>query len=362
MNLIEEKREYLSLRIGPKNCGFGWSISHLVLDLRFFVLVLSMLLNTSCTTISGPGGTFPSAAPLPADVWINGITFTNPGTGWVSALNPRGDTTSIYKSIDSGLTWSPVLRNLSGLHAKVFFIDQLHGWVNLNNGLILRTLNGGLSWVAHQLPDSPNTILDIYFSDPNRGWTTTFNGDVFTTGDGGVNWHLISEFHGPLFGTVFSRGSRTWLGGGALAYLDTPRNEITFIAEFGGYTIRKISFFDSEEGVLGGVEGVFITHDSGKTWVRSATFNALDVAISGDSTIWVAGSPALYQSRIYQSTDRGLTWTSSWESQGDSLILVSRLTFISPDLGWASAGVYNDAGDLVYPVILRYQNNEWLIL
>ena len=69
---------------------------------------------------------------------------------------------------------------------KVFFIDDLNGWVVGDSGLVLKTTNGGLDWI--ELSNNINEKLySVYFESPLLGWAVGKN-IIYVTSDGGLNW------------------------------------------------------------------------------------------------------------------------------------------------------------------------------
>ena len=54
-------------------------------------------------------------------------------------------------------------------------------------GVVLRTINGGLSW-GSQNSGVNDDINDLSFLDRQVGWITGQGGNILRTTDGGVNW------------------------------------------------------------------------------------------------------------------------------------------------------------------------------
>ncbi len=69
---------------------------------------------------------------------------------------------------------------------SVIFLDTLHGYILGDNGIILKTTDGGLLW---ELVSSPYSSLKaMKFVDTNMGWVVADNGKIFRTLDGGQQW------------------------------------------------------------------------------------------------------------------------------------------------------------------------------
>jgi hypothetical protein len=69
------------------------------------------------------------------------MTFINPNTGWVCGAPPN-----IYKTTNSGLSWTPYNSGLTVLMSAIDFADTQNGWVCSNSGEISHTSNGGINW------------------------------------------------------------------------------------------------------------------------------------------------------------------------------------------------------------------------
>ena len=75
-----------------------------------------------------------------------------------------------------------VMQN-SGTNKKlnsVAFIDSATGYVVGNDGIILKTDNGGVSWSALNSGTS-NSLLSVCFPDPYTGFVVGSNGTILKT-------------------------------------------------------------------------------------------------------------------------------------------------------------------------------------
>lgn len=105
------------------------------------------------------------------------------------------------RSTDGGETWTeqdPGLAHFKadGLHliSKIQQIDSLNCVGLGDSGRIVRTTDGGNTWVTEYLPTT-GTVFDMDFSDPMTGIVVCLDtSDIFTTTDGGNHWNL-APFH-----------------------------------------------------------------------------------------------------------------------------------------------------------------------
>jgi len=66
-------------------------------------------------------------------------------------------------------------------------LDINNGWVVGNLGTILKTTDGGNTWI----PKTSDTFVDlegVYFIDSNLGWIVGEGGLILATSDGGNTW------------------------------------------------------------------------------------------------------------------------------------------------------------------------------
>ncbi len=71
----------------------------------------------------------------------NDVFFPTPDTGYVVG---SGNYTTMLKTIDGGETWDPVDIPCTSALSNVWFLDEWHGFVFGNSGVIMETLTGGV--------------------------------------------------------------------------------------------------------------------------------------------------------------------------------------------------------------------------
>jgi len=125
-------------------------------------------------------------APLAARSLLLGVRAV-PGGGLV-AVGERGH---VLTSAD-GVSWTqrPVPAR-SGLTALAF-ADSHHGWAVGNDEVIVRTEDGGATWLlAHYAPEKQQPLLDVWFADALHGLAVGAFSSLYATDDGGRNWHAL---------------------------------------------------------------------------------------------------------------------------------------------------------------------------
>jgi len=158
---------------------------------------------------------------------------------------------------------------------------------NVGNSQYLRTTDGGTNWTVSTITGATGAAgTSITAIDANTAWVAT-TGGVFKTTDGGSTWAKQT--------TAFS-GS-------------------------GGYP-DAIHFFDSNNGVCvgdpsGGYWDIYTTTNGGTNWTRVPSGNipspltdenrAENGSYSVGNGFWFG----TYNTSLYRTTDRGMTWTAA---------------------------------------------------
>lgn len=111
----------------------------------------------------------PDVCGLTAPILV--IDFITPRLGW--AVQTCNVTATIYKTADSGSTWSPQDTITISRIFAIDAVDSLHAWavgqVLGSNGAIAKTSNGGSSWDVTQ-PPSSSPLLSIAMRDNANGF------------------------------------------------------------------------------------------------------------------------------------------------------------------------------------------------
>ena len=99
----------------------------------------------------------------------NSIFFISNDTGWVV-----GSQGKIFKTVDATV-WNPQ-SSISTVNLNdIFFINSLEGWI-VGPGMILHTINGGITWSqeAASLAAGMN-LRSIFFTSPAKVFFTFAN-------------------------------------------------------------------------------------------------------------------------------------------------------------------------------------------
>lgn len=112
--------------------------------------------------------------------YYNAIAFTDTATGYITD-GCCGGRPSILKTIDGGNTWVAQNTGTSNISINsIYFVNKNIGYAVGKGGLILKTINGGNSWKI-QYSGTTNDLYDMHFPDANTGYIVGANGTILKT-------------------------------------------------------------------------------------------------------------------------------------------------------------------------------------
>jgi photosystem II stability/assembly factor-like uncharacterized protein len=263
--------------------------------------------ETSWSSIAcSADGTRLVASTYYSGIWIS----TNSGAGWTMtgasqandwwAVASSADGTrlaavdSYYGAIgiseDSGTTWTAANVPKSAWHNIAISADGTKLAASAN-GCIYTSTDSGMSWVSNRVPAFSTSALLVASSADSSKLVVAVNypGQIFTSTNMGANWELAYlPFPGvALYSIASSADGSTWLAGG---------------------------------GTLGG-SGIFVTTNSGATWISNSvpslgpvTWSSCASSADGSTLLAVATSYNLDLKNaglIFTSTNFGITWSQT---------------------------------------------------
>lgn len=182
------------------------------------------------------------------------------------------------------------------LYQDVDFVTASRGWVVGMNTTIIRTTNGGKTWVTQKRVSGGPMLRDVCFRSKLYGWAVGDNARLYRTTDGGKRWVRVRAATfgtATLYSVKFTSANKGWICGGywTNVYFDT----------------------DQPWGYIWG------TSDGGRTWTQqvtaaSACYTAIDFVngwtgvAAGRSRIQTTPSTGFDMPFIVQTTD-GTFWS-----------------------------------------------------
>jgi len=219
----------------------------------------------------------------------------------------------------------------------VAFPSASIGYIAGSGGLILKSTDGGNTWVS-QTSNTTSTLYGVFFKSDTEGWACGAGGTLVSTTDGGANWTVHTQ-SGVIatsnFNDIFFVGSSGWAGNDDENLYATTDNGVTWAlqASFAD-DVNSVSFVDANVGyaALDGA-GIAYTQDGGVNWVAASvnlgpypyTRQDIERIFTIDANTAVAtgwGSMVGYQPTIILvSTDAGATWNIpstgyEWQTYG----------------------------------------------
>lgn len=195
--------------------------------------------------------------------------------GRVVAVGERGH---ILVSKDGGASWAQADVPTRVLLTAVFMHDGRLGWAVGHDEVVVRTSDGGATWVrVRSAPENERPLLDVWFHDARRGLAVGAYGTLLATNDGGDTWeprrvngdddfhlnHLARAADGALYlAAEAGRLYRSDDGGGTWRPLPSP---------YEGSFFGLLPLTDGSLLAFGLRGRLYRSADRGGTWARIET-------------------------------------------------------------------------------------------
>ena len=160
---------------------------------------------------------------------IGDLQFLNPRLGYLVGLQ------GLYRSIDSGLTWTKVPGNFFP-DRSLHFADSLKGWV-ISRTKPAYTSDGGTNFTVSNSFTSGGQYA-IQFVDAATGWIAGYGG-VWRTTDAGASWTMIimSSYGADIH--FFNKND---------GYICADHQ--VFKTTNGGQTLTRVAFVEASPGLV----------------------------------------------------------------------------------------------------------------
>lgn len=230
----------------------------------------------------------------------------------------------ILKSFDGGLHWTVTQTSPRFSLDSIFFIDDLVGYVVGHVGRIFRTSDGGNNWEQVGRAATYADLKAIEMVNENIGWSVGvsdwaigINGTILKTDNGGQTWIAQNFSKSKLFGLINS----------TINFNSLAVSSETNIWAAGNKQIST----DRTQGLI------TYSHDDGQTWqsiIFSDNDGFLDIDFVTNSTGWALAWKN-YNRILYKTTDGGQNWTVVWNDTSNSM--ANKIEFVSENTGWISS-------------------------
>lgn len=234
-------------------------------------------------------------AQVPVSVDLVAVQFATPEIGWVT-----GQEGVVLRTDDGGKTWRLLLDGKRAAHLIVDYYKPRAATGGPEVEAALKEANRFLE------EDGARPFLDVWFSSPENGFIVGAWGLILHTDDGGKTWTpWMDREENPGFSQLYSirpAAGRLWIVGerGLILALDDARQKFVSVP-----TPAKGTLFGmcgtADTMVIFGISGeVFASHDAGKSWIPASL----------PTTSGISGGIVLKDGRIALADTGGEIWTS----------------------------------------------------
>ena len=297
------------------------------------------------------GGISWSNASKPVSRDINAIQFSDSNTGW--AVGSGG---VILRSGNGGASWvaRSALLDAARFNA-VRFISENEGWVTGSvtdgtTGVVYHTTDGGTAW-TRQIGNLPGEGTSLWFMNRDTGWISTGNqntgGRIFKTTDNGTTWTEKARVSTPLRNVVFTSQWIGWAVGQGTMFKTTDGGD-NWSQQPTGLENPNLQWCDFSDSLLGWLVGltsvngaetalVAVTTDGGATWARR-TLSMLEslrkVEFLDARLGWAVGD----SETIFATADGGQSWEQQHRGETARGASLNSIFFADSLHGWAAGG------------------------
>lgn len=254
---------------------------------------------------------------------LNAVYFTDNTNGTAVGISSK-----IIRTTDGGATWinqpNPAGQNLWGVH----FTNTNTGYV-VGDGAIARTTNGGNLWVIQTSP--PGNYYGIFMLDINTAYAVGSNGAISKTTNGGINWDSVSSGTTEvLFDVHFPSASTGYAAGYNGLILKSSDNGNNWSQQTSGLTtnLSRVHFLSNDTGYICGDNGKILkTVNGGVNWIQqnsTITDRVGDIYFINSNTGTAVGS----NNKILRTTTGGQIWVqqTSGVNEGFNGVCLTGLT------------------------------------
>jgi len=217
------------------------------------------------------------------------------------------------------------IQQTSGVNTSLLdidFINENTGWACGDDGVVVKTTNGGVNWVQ-QNTGLFKRLEGIDAVDANTIYSVGWFQTIIKSTNGGSNWMVIRD--GPtgvgstFFKCFFINANSGWLlrSGGYILRTVNGGNSFDSVFVNNGF-LRDVFFKDANTGVICGDASFTIrSTDGGVSWVQiplpllTSAPNLYRISFVGNTgwTIGEGGESGLGR-MVFRTTDFGITWDS----------------------------------------------------
>lgn len=346
--LIEDRAEYTASIFKTTDGGANWALAYSDPDLYGFCSISShdssviWVLSSEgviIKTTDGGGSWIPAEYPYLPGGALYHLSAVDADTLW--ALGSASNDRRVYRTTDGAASWELLRSSEEGMW-NLGAVDQATAWVVGEDGLILKTSNGGQDW-SYQIETSMglrDDLICVSAVDADNAWAASRE-IVFKTTDGGENWTEVSrsyEYDITVYDLYAVDENNVWVVGGQSG------NGVIYRTSDGGNSwalqyyyfsppyFTTVSAVDETTAWVAGANGVMErTSDGGNTWINQysgtsrelSSIEAIDAnrawavgwSVGYTPTYWMPSPPYVLPIPFYpiilKTVNGGNTWTAN---------------------------------------------------
>jgi parallel beta-helix repeat protein len=270
---------------------------------------------------------------------LRSVYFLNQDTGIVV-----GSQGVILKTIDGGVSWIENIHlTYNDLHS-VYFTNTNTGYIVGDYGIILKTFDGGTNWITLQASGANYNLNSVYFTDANIGYASGGpnsggSGTILKTVDGGANWLTLTSGTTNFLNSIYFTDANTgYTVGNNGTILKTTDGGTNWIPQINGtnFHLNSVYFTSADTGyIVGFNQAMLKTINGGTNWIPNnfgTGYNFHSVYFSDSNTGYACGSGNNYGA-ILKTSNGGTSWNEV--SSGTTYVLNS-IHFPTSSAGYAA--------------------------
>lgn len=237
------------------------------------------------------------------DIPFMGVESVNDST--VTCISQNGD---ILRTTDGGLTWGSQYSDFRTVLNATYFLDEMNGYCVGDEGLILHTADGGVSWSSQANP-TRLPLFAVKFLDPQNGIAAGWKGIILRTTNGGVDWSPRPSGTAATLFCIGWQGDRVISAGKPGTIVLSTDGGDNWEEVYSGTIkpLNSISMRSEENAFIVGGGGIILrTTDGGISWLEQLSGTSYDlysVHMQNDTIGTVVGENGI----ILRTTSGGMS-------------------------------------------------------